>query len=55
MSNAINTDDEWKNREDYSLEYRNGEYVKVMKPYMCGIEGCGMRFSMSHDLDDHMK
>ena len=54
LSGALNTD-EIKNTDEYVMEFRNGEYIKVQKPYMCGFPDCGMRFAMSLELNDHMK
>jgi len=54
LSGAINTD-EIKNTDEYTMEYRNGEYVKVQKPYICGFPDCGMRFALSLELNDHLK
>ncbi len=33
LSAALSKTDEWKDREEYFMEFKNGEYVKVMKPF----------------------
>ena len=55
LSAALSSKKEWEDKEEYYMEYRNGEYVKVKKPYACGIAGCGLRFVLSTELDEHMK
>ena len=54
MSGAIN-----KRFEDtdskFELEYVEGEYKQVFKPYRCSIEGCFMRFAVSEKLSVHLK
>lgn len=37
------------------MEFRNGEYVKVKKPFVCGFENCKMRFRYSTELDEHLQ
>lgn len=55
LSAALNQNDQWRDRDEYYMEYRNGEYIKVLKPFICAHEGCGMRFILSTDLDKHLK
>lgn len=44
-----------KDRDEYTLEYIDGAYAKVYKPYVCGYQKCGKRFKLSTDLEDHLK
>ncbi len=36
------------------MEFQNGEYIKVVKPYICDINACGLRFRYSVDLEEHL-
>jgi len=38
MTNHINNADTVLDNEEYVLEYQDGEYVKVYKPYICGYK-----------------
>ena len=55
LSAAINAEKEWQNYDEFFMEFRNGEYVKVLKPFLCGFDGCKMRFSLSTELEEHLK
>ena len=55
LSGYLNSEEVNKNRDEYMLEYRDGEYVKVAKPFICQYNNCGMRFSLSIELVDHME
>jgi len=55
LSAALSSNKEWQDKDEYYMEYRNGEYVKVRKPYVCAINDCGMRFVLSTELEEHMK
>ena len=54
MSAHLNSE-EVRNQDEYVMEYVNGEYVRVMKPFLCAVQGCGLRFRFSTDLEDHLK
>ena len=54
MSAHLNSKED-QNKDDYVMEFVNGEYVKVMKPFLCGVQGCGMRFRFTADLEEHLK
>jgi hypothetical protein len=51
MSSYINStiNDE---REEYSIEYKDGECVKTLKPYTC--ESCRSKFLYIEDLKEHL-
>lgn len=54
MSAHLNSKED-HNRDEYVMEFINGEYVKVMKPFECGFQGCGMRFRLTAELEEHLK
>lgn len=55
LSKFINQKDVMKNRDEYTLEYIEGAYVKVYKPYLCGYPNCGKRFKLSTELEEHLQ
>ena len=38
MSNYINNSNANPDTDEYTLEYQDGEYVKVYKPFICGYK-----------------
>jgi len=44
-----------ENAGEYVMEYVNGEYVKIMKPFLCAYQRCGMRFRLMAELEEHLK
>lgn len=53
MSAHLNSKNE--NRDEYVMEYINGEYVKVVKQFQCAYQECNIRFRFAAELDEHLK
>ena len=55
LSSYINKTDEMINKEEYYMDFVNGEYIKIMKPYICDFNQCGQRFRFHGELNEHME
>jgi len=55
LSCHLNTSNANDDRDEYVMEYQNGEYIKVVKPFICDYNKCGMRFKLSTELVDHIE
>lgn len=55
LSSFINKTDDMTNKEEYFFNYVNGEYIKVMKPYICDYNKCGQRFRYHVELNEHLE
>ena len=43
------------NRDEYVMDFVNGEYVKIFKPFVCDFKNCGKRFRFSTEINDHLE
>ena len=54
MTNVLSTVDK-KIYDTYEMEKVGDNYIKIPKPYICGIKNCNLRFRDKEDLDIHLK
>jgi len=54
MTTHLNTSAQ-QEQDEYVMEYRDGEYVKVYKPFICDFNKCGRRFILSKDMEQHLE